>query len=825
MCDYFSQEGIEHQVSCVETPEQNGRVERKHQHILNVARALKFQSGLPLEYRSECVLHAVYLINRTPTPILQNRSPVEVLFQKPASLAHLRVFGSLCYASTLAHGRTKFAPRARQCVFLGFPAGIKGYKVMDIHTKQVFVSRDVIFYEKILPFHYPDESGSPDSTTSVSPSIPVAPSPAPGLHVSSPQFHPSMDERGEAESEALADDQSPDSVPSIPTSSHSQHEHYDYFDSDEQELVQQADVDCDILVDQTMENRPRRKATLPSKYKDYELDPNITFGTYGKSNSCSRHPLCLNVDGLSHNDRSFALNIMNLVEPRSYYEAIKSDAWNRAVNSELHALEENQTWDVVPLPPNVKEIGNKWVFKYKFKPDGSLEREKARLVAKGYTQVYGIDFLDTYSPVAKINTVKTFLAVASLRNWTLEQMDVSNAFLHGELDEVVYMKIPLGLKVNSTGNQRMTCRLKKSLYGLKQASRQWFARLTSFLLKLGFSQSMSDYSLFTKWTHGRITVILVYVDDILVGGDAQKDIDQVKTALSREFKLKLLGPLKYFLGLEVIRDQNGLNVCRRKYCVDLLKDTGYLEAKGCKTPIDTKVKLSSKGTLLKDGEVYRRLVGRLHYLTITRPDIVFAVQQLCQYQRNPCEEHMQAAYRVLRYLKSSPDQGIHFSNTAEEKIVGFSDSDWASCPDTRRSITGYCTFLGSSLLTWKTKKQTTVSRSSSEAEYRALAHLVCEIEWLKRLLAELTVQVPLPILVYCDNRSAIHIAENSVFHERTKHIEIDIHVTRDRIKAGLIKLQHVGTVEQLADIFTKGLDRFRMREIMSKLGITGAPPT
>ncbi|CAI0435222.1 unnamed protein product [Linum tenue] len=186
---------------------------------------------------------------------------------------------------------------------------------------------------------------------------------------------------------------------------------------------------------------------------------------------------------------------------------------------------------------------------------------------------------------------------------------------------------------------------------------------------------------------------------------------------------------------------------------------------------------------------------------------------------------MQAAYRVLRYLKSSPDQGIHFSSEAELKMTTYSDSDWASCPDTRRSITGYCTKLGSSLVTWRTKKQTTVSRSSSEAEYRALAHLVCEVEWLKRLLSELTIQVPLPITVYCDNRSAIHIAENPVFHERTKHIEIDMHVTRERVKVGLIKLQYINTNEQLADIFTKGLDRFRLNELLVKLGIRLIPPT
>ncbi|CAL1371427.1 unnamed protein product [Linum trigynum] len=233
-----------------------------------------------------------------------------------------------------------------------------------------------------------------------------------------------------------------------------------------------------------------------------------------------------------------------------------------------------------------------------------------------------------------------------------------------------------------------------------------------------------------------------------------------------------------------------------------------------------KVRLSSKeGTTIEDPKSYRRLIGRLHYLTITRTDIGFTVQQLSQFQGNPLDSHLQAALRLLRYLKKSPGQGIMFRKDTDYSVTGYSDSDWASCPDTRRSITGFCTYFGNSLLTWKSKKQTTVSRSSSEAEYRALAHLVCEIQWMKGLLSELDVKVTVPITIYCDNRSTIHIAENPVFHERTKHIEIDMHVTRERIKTGLIRLCHLHTSDQLADIFTKGVSKFRMLELLGKMGV------
>ncbi|CAI0377901.1 unnamed protein product [Linum tenue] len=329
--------------------------------------------------------------------------------------------------------------------------------------------------------------------------------------------------------------------------------------------------------------------------------------------------------------------------------------------------------------------------------------------------------------------------------------------------------------------------------------------------------------MFVRWIQGRVVVVLVYVDDILIAGSYLGDIEQLKLFLSKEFKVKDLGQMSYFLGLEVLRDHKGISLSQKKYCLELVTDTGYLEAKGCLSPVDCNVKLSTtQGEPLPDATVYRRLIGRLHYLTITRPDITYAVQQLAQFQENPCVEHLQAAHRVIRYLKQTPGQGLLFRADSKLELQGFCDADWASCPDSRRSLTGYCTFLCTSLITWKTKKQTTVSRSSSEAEYRALAQVVCEVQWLRNLLLEMGVQVPLSINLFCDNKSALHIAENPVFHERTKHIEIDCHVIRERLKSGLAKLSHIRTDDQVADIFTKGVTRYRLKFLLDKLGVFNA---
>uniref|UniRef100_A0A2N9HDB5 Reverse transcriptase Ty1/copia-type domain-containing protein n=1 Tax=Fagus sylvatica TaxID=28930 RepID=A0A2N9HDB5_FAGSY len=415
----------------------------------------------------------------------------------------------------------------------------------------------------------------------------------------------------------------------------------------------------------------------------------------------------LSYSHLSPSHKSFALALTTMSEPTSFAQASQIPHWREAMLSEFTALEANHTWVVTALPPGKQPIGCKWVYKVKLKADGTLERYKARLVAKGYTQQEGLDYSETFSPVAKFTTVRTLLAAASVHGWSLTQLDVNNAFLHGELHEEVYMVMPPGFA--SKGEPNQVCKLTKSLYGLKQASRQWFAKFSSTILQHGFIQSKSDYSLFTRSHGSSFLALLVYVDDILIASNDMESVTKLKKSLDAEFKLKDLGNLKYFLGLEVARSSKGISLCQRKYALEILSDSGMLGSKPVQTPMEQNLKLSeTDGTLLDDPSVYRRLVGRLLYLTVTRPDLSYSVQKL-------------TAHRVLRYIKGSPGQGLFFSASSNLHLKSFSDSDWAGCPDTRRSITGYCVFLGDSLISWKSKKQHTVSRSSAEAEYRAMA--------------------------------------------------------------------------------------------------------
>ncbi|KAF5448203.1 hypothetical protein F2P56_028759 [Juglans regia] len=369
-------------------------------------------------------------------------------------------------------------------------------------------------------------------------------------------------------------------------------------------------------------------------------------------------------------------------------------------------------------------------------------------------------------------------------------------------------------------NDTRVCKLNKSLYGLKQASRQWFFKFSTTLIAYGFVQSKSDYSLFTMISGSSFMALLVYVDDIVIASNDSSSVSALKSFLDSKFKLKDLGNLKYFLGLEVARSSTGISVCQRKYALELLSDSGLLAAKPAQSPMDQTCKLSKEdNNVLADPSSYRRLIGRLIYLTITRPDLSYAVNTLSQFLDQPCQSHLDAATRVLRYVKLNPGQGLFFSSSSSLQLKAFCDSDWASCPDTRRSVTGFCIFIGDSLIAWKSKKQVTVSRSSAEAEYRSMAATCCELKWLTTLLQAFPISVKSPAVLYCDNKAALYIAENPVFHERTKHIEIDCHLVRDMLQSGFIKTLHVSTQFQLADIFTKSLTHDRFNFLVGKLGL------
>ncbi|KAG7594818.1 Reverse transcriptase RNA-dependent DNA polymerase [Arabidopsis thaliana x Arabidopsis arenosa] len=550
---------------------------------------------------------------------------------------------------------------------------------------------------------------------------------------------------------------------------------------------------------------PVTKPVLPKHTTPYPISTTISY------------------DKLTPLFNSYILSYSLETEPKTFKQAMKSEKWTNAANEELQTLELNNTWVVETLPEGKNVVGCKWVFTIKYNPDGTVERYKARLVAQGFTQQEGIDYMDTFSPVAKLTSVKLLLGLAAAKGWSLTQMDVSNAFLHGELDEEIFMSMPQGYTAppGTSLPPNPVCRLLKSLYGLKQASRQWYKRFSSVLLGANYIQSPADNTLFVKVAGDSIIAVLVYVDDIMIASNDDTGVENLKQLLRSEFKIKDLGPARFFLGLEIARSAAGISVCQRKYAQNLLEDACLLGCKPSSIPMDPNLYLTKDmGTPLSNPTSYRELIGRLLYLTITRPDITFAVHQLSQFLSSPTDIHLQAAHKVLRYIKANPGQGLMYSADSELCLNGFADADWGTCRDTRRSVSGFCIYLGDSLISWKSKKQNVVSRSSTESEYRSLAHATCEIIWLQQLLKDLHVKVTCPAKLFCDNKSAIHIATNPVFHERTKHIEIDCHTVRDQIKAGNLKTIHVPTGNQHADILTKPLHPGPFHGLLKRMSLS-----
>lgn len=754
--DLYKHKGILSFHSCPETPEQNSVVERKHQHILNVARALMFQSHIPLHFWGDCILSAVFLINRLPYPNLDHKSPFQILTSKIPSYDQLKTFGCLCYKSTSPKSRTKFDPRAKACVFIGYPTGIKGYKLFDLETNSISVSRHVLFYENIFPFA--------DSS----------------LSDTAKAFFSCPDK--------------PDAVvPSVRVSS-------------DESSMSSSDVSLPLAVTSTRTRRP------PTYLQDYHC------------NFTSLYPLSryLTYNKFSSLHFAFINAILLCSEPLNFSEAKKSKEWCNAVDAEFSSLEDLDTWEVCSLPKGKRTVGCKWIFKLKLHADGTVERHKGRLVAKGYTQTEGIDYVETFSPVAKMVTVKMILSLAAKRKWILHQLDISNAFLNGDLHEEIYMDLPPGYAERKGNNlpPNACLRLKKSIYGLKQASRQWFEKFSSAILSLGFEQINGDHTLFLLSSSQGNIILLVYVDDILIASDTEAAVSWFVTQLRSHFKLRDLGVLKYFLGLEIARSASGISICQHKYVLELLTDAGLLGCRPSSVPMDPSVKLSAEdGELLPSAEPYRRLIGKLMYLTTTRPDISFAVNKLCQYSSAPRKPHLYAAHKVLHYLKGTIGQGLFFPADDDYQLTAFCDADWSNCPDTRRSVTGSCIFIGHSLIAWKSKKQDVVSHSSAEAEYRAMSATSKDILWLSRMMADLGCPSPSTPVLFCDSTAALHIAKNSVFHERTKHIERECHAIRERIVAGQLKTLHVRSDNQLADALTKPLYPMVFNKLMSKMGL------
>ena len=513
-------------------------------------------------------------------------------------------------------------------------------------------------------------------------------------------------------------------------------------------------------------------------------------------------------------------------EPRTLADALVSSdliEWKKAWDSEVESLEENGTWVLEELPSDRTAIGCWWVFKRK--EDG---RFKAQLVAKGYSQRIGVDYQETYAPVAKFTTLRILLSLVNENDWELDGMDIKTAFLHSELAETIYMEIPEGIKSNVGKTSGLACRLIKTIYGLKQSPRAWYGKIHSFFVLNGFIRSEEDHSLYIHETRGLI--ILLYVDDMVLAASSRGSIDWAKAALHKHFNMTDLGELKMFIGVEISRNRSKrtLKAGQAPYIERILREHGMEWCATVTTPVDPAVHLAKTETEFlatpaneDNRQRYQSAVGSLMYAMLgTRPDIAYAVGIVSQHCTNPNGHHWTAVKRIFRYLAGMRGLGILYGGGARSE--GFCDSDWGGSSD-RRSTSGYVFMFNGGAISWASRKQPTVALSSTEAEYIALTQATKEVLWLRSLFYEIGAPKHAQQIsqISSDNQGAIALAKNPGFHARSKHIDIQYHFIREHTDTdtGTITLEYCPTDEMTADILTKGLPRARHEKHTAGMGL------
>ena len=504
-----------------------------------------------------------------------------------------------------------------------------------------------------------------------------------------------------------------------------------------------------------------------------------------------------------------------------------ADKWQEAMCTEILAILGNETYEIVDLPAGAKAIGSGWVFKVKRKADCTVERYKARLVAKGYSQRPGIDYSEIFAPTFRPAALRLIIALAGIEGMELRSVDISSAFTNGDLEEEIYMMQPEGFH---QGGPNKVCKLKKSLYGLKQSARQWNKKLHSELANLGFTRLQSDRSIYL-YARGELKIILpVYIDDLTFASKDTALIDKAVEDLSKVFKLRDLGETRFLLGIEITRDRKKrtISLSQHQYVVDLLERYGMQDCNPVGTPLPPGIKLSKKMAPQNAEEIafmrevpYLSAIGSLQYLaTMTRPDIQYAVSYLARFNHNPGPQHWAALKHLLRYLQGSKDfKLVYTGSDSALPFSTFSDASHGDCVDSGRSTGAYLAMIGGGAVGWSSKLQTVVALSSTEAEYMAAVEAGKEIMWMRNILGEFGYAVSGPSSLGIDNLSAISVSKNPEHFGRMKHLDLRFFWLRDAVDSGVVAPFHVPGTEQPADALTKPLPLPAVKSTREAMGL------
>ncbi len=791
LSDFFDKEGIKHTVSVPHTPQHNGLVERANRTILESALAMMFHAATPARLWPYALQYAVYVKNRTIMCPNSKETPESrwTLHDEAPTVEHLRVFG--CDADYTLTGDTsqrelrKLSPKSQLTMMIGYSEDRRAWILLNVDSMTLTHSRDVNFHENEFTQSrkLKDELVAAEDSDDVSNDI--------------EQWVESVALRNEIELvkqislEESKNSNSPSSVLKRDTMG-----------------VQGSK--------EAVGQRQRTSAASSNRRSSRSSIPPLRYGM-------------VNAQNLAQARCIYALSAEShfAAEPKTYAEACtRSDSkeWKESIQQELNSHCKNGTWELVDrvsLPPDTNIMGNKWVFRYKISVDGSIERRKSRLVAKGYTQRENIDYFETFAPVMHYKTLRLLLGLCAVRGWILQHWDVETAFLNAEIKETVYMVVPEG--VHAPGK---VCRLRKTLYGVKQAPREWNLEISSTIVtNLNFTQCQSDACVFVRQSRsGGVILMSLFVDDVFTmcqPADAA-ELEECFQAILQKYTIKNLGDAKLMLGMRLTRDETNhtIKLDQELYVKKLLADCGMDHCVPLPTPAQTRQPTGATLSLttdsqmtnedcqqLKDHASYRALIGSLLYLALaTRPDIAHPVAELARHVSNPTDDHWLGLKRILRYLCGTASLGLKYSAEQSSELLAYSDSDWAGDRlSDAKSTTGWLTMIGGGLVSWTSRKQSIVALSSTEAEYIAYGEAVQEMLWLRQLLQEIRQPCPGPTILRCDNQSAIALATNDKHHQRTKHINVRHHFLRQHVNDKAIVLEWVPSQEQLADILTKPL--------------------
>jgi hypothetical protein len=522
-------------------------------------------------------------------------------------------------------------------------------------------------------------------------------------------------------------------------------------------------------------------------------------------------------------------------EPISYQEAMagpESAKWQEAMDSEIQSMHDNQVWSLVDHTPGIKTVGCKWVFKKKTDMDGNVHTFKARLVAKGYTQRYGVDYDETFSPVAMLKSIRILIAIAAFYDYEIWQMDVKTAFLNGKLTEDVFMTQPEGFVHPKYPNS--VCKLQKSIYGLKQASRSWNLCFDEKIKEFGFIRSEDEPCVYVRSSGSVVIFLVLYVDDILLMGNDISTLKDVKAWLGKCFSMKDMGDATYILGIKIYRDRSRklIGLSQSTYIDKILKKFSMQDSKkGC-IPMNPGMPLSKSQCPTSDGEVakmshipYASAIGSIMYAMIcTRPDVSYALSMTSRYQANPGEAHWIAVKNILKYLRRTKEMFLVYGGKDELCVKGYSDASFQSDRDDCSSQSGFVFTLNGGAVTWRSSKQSTIADSTTESEYIAINEAAKEAMWIRKFIGDLGVVPTIldPVEIFCDNMSAVVLAQEPRSQKRTRHILRKYHYVRQVVADKDIVISRVDTSENLADPFTKALPQAKHEAHGRSIGMRNA---